>query len=534
MTIRKEDLIKTLAEESSKNQTLKRKLEAELYKKDFKAFIKAFWGIIEPGSPYSHNWHIDYLTEEVLSMFGHIPQIREIYPNADWDKINEETSRRMVINVPTRSMKTLLISVFLPTWLVLHDPTLRIATVSYAEDLSIMINNKRRTIITSDKYQELFGDIVRPDQGSNRQDRIEFESRGVMYSVSITGRFTGMGADIIILDDPQKPGEMGTPSEREKAIKFFKDTLPTRLDNRNTGVIINIQQRLHFEDLTGYILENSPYYQLVKIPLEFEYDETYVAPLSGTEYVVNQGDVLWEARFNRTSVDMLKSELGSQNFQAQQQQEPTPDGGAILERSWFREYSGTPVEFLKDLQEHEPERFGRMRFVLSWDMNYTVNVKNDSDFIGYVAGLHDPETDETYILDSWKRRLGFNDTVQTVLRERAKYEDYERPIIVLIEKKANGGPIIQLLEQKVAGIKPFEPGTKNKVARMESTAPTIESGHVFFPAEGKGIIWREKLMADLIKFPYIRHDDAADAFSQLIIHNHITDRRTNKSFKVFF
>lgn len=524
-------IVQTISSEAARDETLQTMVKAMYYKKNFRAFVEGAWDIIEPGTPYSHNWHIDYLTEEVLKLFPN--EMKPLYPEADWDKIQAETTRRQIINVPTRSMKTLLVSVLLPTWLVLHKPTLKIATISYSDLLATEINNKRRMIISSDWYQKHFSDIVRIDKGSNRQDRIEFESRGVMFSTSIAGTLTGMGADVIILDDPQKPGSMGSPAEREKAINFFRDTLPTRLNDRNTGIIINIQQRLHFEDLSGYIMKNIPGYEVIKIPLSIEQDMTFVGPLTGTVWEMKEGDVLWESRMDKTSVEMLRAELGGRNFEAQQQQNPTPDGGAILDLDWFEYYDKTPKAFLEDMREFDKERFNSMQVVLSWDMNYTVNTKNDSDYVGYVATVYDPSTDSTYILDAWKKRLTFMQTLNAVIKEREKYEDYQLPIIILIEKKANGGPIIQVLDQKVAGIKPFEPGASNKVARMESASPTVESGHVLIPDDSLGLSWATELVSDLVKFPYITHDDIADAFSQAIIHNHIMNIKKEREYNVF-
>ena len=529
---KRHNIVDTISSEAARNAELYRLIKTANYKKSFNAFVKDAWLIIEPGVDYSHNWHLDYLVEEVLTMFGGV--ISDVYPDADWDTIEETTSRRMIINIPTRAMKTILISVLLPVWLAIHKPTLSFATISYSDDLATEINNKRRTIISSNWFKEHFGNDVAIQQGSNRQDRIEFTSRGVMYSTSIAGTFTGKGADVIILDDPQKPGSMGSPSEREKAIDFFRDTLPTRLNNRNTGVIINIQQRLHHEDLTGYILDNMSSYKVVKIPLDFVHDETYIGPLTGKVWEKKEGEVLWPERMDRKSIEVLRSELGSRNFEAQQQQNPTPDGGSILDRDWFATYDGKPNAFLEKMQTHDPERFNSMQFVLSWDMNYTVNTKNDSDYIGFIASVYDPSTDSTYILDAWKRRLAFTETLTAVMREREKYEKWELPIVTLIEKKANGGPIIQVLDSKVANIKAFEPGANSKIARMESASPTVESGHVLIPAESTGLGWREELVGDLVKFPYVRHDDIADAFSQLIINNHIKTRNKKRYDIMFF
>jgi hypothetical protein len=274
-----ESAINVIASHAKENEDLLVLIKRTLYMKDFSEFVKDAWGIIEPGTPYSHNWHIDFLGEELTAMF--IDELGYLYPNLNIDKIKKSRKNRLNINVPTRSMKTLLVSVFFPCWLIIHKNTLKIATVSYADDLSRQINRQRREIINSQWYQKYFGDIVKIKDGMDRQDVFELESLGLMFSTSITGTFTGKGADIIILDDIQKPADMYSDTERHRAILFLKETLPTRLNNQNTGKIINIQQRLHYQDVTGYVQENlSSLYDFVKISLVSTDSEKYVGKIT--------------------------------------------------------------------------------------------------------------------------------------------------------------------------------------------------------------------------------------------------------------
>lgn len=526
---------KIIARHLANSPAERKRLQLELYERDFISFVEAGWSIIEPGVPYSHNWHLDYLVEELIAMYGTV--LKPLFPDADWDTIEANNKRRLVINVPTRSMKTLLVSIFFPCWLIIHAPTMKIATVSYAEDLATEINNKRRTLISSEWYQEFFGDKIKIDQGSNRKDEIAFTSKGMMYSVSVGGVFTGKGADLIILDDPQKPGEMGTPSQRQRAVDFFKDTLPTRLNNRNTGVIIVIQQRLHFQDLTGYIQETmEDTYDYLKIPLEFEEDQVFVGKVSRRKWHMSAGDVLWADRMSNTEVQKLKRELGSQNFAAQQQQDPTPDGGSIIGSvDWFKTYMGSPREFMLKMQQFEPERYNRMHITISWDMNYAKpEAKKDSDYIGVSIAAVDTTDEKMYLLYAGKMKLAFTQTLLKVVELKEQYSEFGLPIRIVIEKKANGGPIIQILDEKVGGIIPFDPGMDDKVARLKSVAGYIESGDVYIPEKGEKAEWKEKFLSDITKFPYLQHDDLVDSFSQLMIDSFVGKRKNRRSsFAVF-
>ena len=130
---------------------------------------------------------------------------------------------------------------------------------------------------------------------------------------------------------------MHSDANRMEAIRFLKETLPTRLNNQKTGVIINIQQRLHFQDVTGYILEAlMSLYDFVKIPLEAEENMVFKGKLSGRVWRMRKGDILWPERMGHQEVENLRLQLGSMAFAAQQQQNPTPEGGSILTKSWFK------------------------------------------------------------------------------------------------------------------------------------------------------------------------------------------------------
>lgn len=520
-----------------------RQVRTEMYKRDFTEFVKGAWDIIEPGVPYSHNWHIDYLVEEVLVMFretleGVYPDPR-IYPDVDWDEL-ENYQRKLCINVPTRSMKTLLVSVFLPIWLLIHNPSIKIATVSYAEDIAIDINIKRRQIIEDPWFKEHFGDIVNlDDSDQTSKTMIETNKKGLLYTASIGGRFTGRGADIIILDDPQKPGEMGSPSERKKAISFFTDTLPTRLNNQNTGIIIVIQQRLHTEDLTGYIEKNlGDVYRYVKIPLEAERDATYVGPISGTKWETKKGDPLWPDRMDKKAIDHLRVALGGQNFAAQQQQNPTPDGSSLVERKWFEHarYENTAAEWIRHQKNFRPEFFESLRLVISIDSNYsTGNITTSGDPVGVAVVAYDSETETSYVLEMKEYDWSFTQALSRILTYRERYEELGfRDVVILIEEKANGGPILDVLKQNISGVIGFDPGMRDKEARLRSVTPRMESGNVRIPNDANGEGWLEPALSQLLSFPYVDHDDMVDALSQSLIYLYLSKKKNKTTYDIYF
>ena len=523
------DGLATIASFAKENEELLILLKRTLYMKDFSSFVRDAWGIIEPGTPYSHNWHIDFLAEELTALF--IDELGYLYPELNLEKIKSKRKNRLNINVPTRSMKTLLVSVFFPCWLILHNNTLKIVSVSYSKDLSMQINRQRREIINSQWYQKYFGDIVKIKDGMDRQDEFELESLGIMFSTSVDGTFTGKGGDLIILDDIQKPVDMHSPTERGRAVLFLKETLPTRLNNQNTGKIINVQQRLHYQDVTGYIQENlSSLYDFVQIPLEAEENETYVGKITGKVWKRKKDEVLWPARMGKEQVSALRLQLGSHAYQAQQQQNPTPEGGSILNSDWFKIYNATPQQFITNMREFEPERFASCQLVFSWDMNF--KVAKDTDYVGCLVGLHDLANEKLYIVDYMKERLTFTQVLVRMMSMHERWQDSELPILHIVEEKANGSAVIDVMRQRIAGVIPFDPGNQDKVTRMKVASPYVESGSIFIPGEHKAS-WTPSLITELVKFPFLEHDDIPDAFSQLLIRAFVSERKKKKTYTIY-
>lgn len=523
-----QDAISLIASYAKDNEELKTLIHRTLYMKDFGEFVRNAWPIIEPGTPYSHNWHIDFLGEELIALF--IDELGSLYPHLDAKKIKAKRKNRLNINIPTRSMKTLLISVFFPCWIVLHIPTIKIASVSYSKDLSLQINRQRRDIINSQWYQKYFGDLVKIKDGMDRQDLFELETLGYMYATSVDGTFTGKGADLIILDDIQKPADMYSETERHRAILFLKETLPTRLNNQNTGKIINIQQRLHYQDVTGYVMENlSSLYDFVKLPLEATENLTFHGKITGRVWKMKKGDVLWPDRMGPEQVAALRLQLGTMAFEAQQQQEPTPDGGTILQASWLRQYDFNPQELVMNIKQLEPDRFNRCQLIFSWDLNF--KVAKDSDFVGCLVGLYDDSTEKLYVVDYLKERMTFTQVIVRMERMHSRWQDFGLPISHIVEAKANGTAVLDVMQQRIAGFVPYDPGNQDKVTRMKVAAPYVESGNVWIPNVNK-VDWGASLIHDLVKFPFIDHDDVPDAFSQLLIRAFVSKKK-KKVYAIF-
>src|SRR6185437_10844045 len=149
-------------------------------RRDLRAFVRHFWPILEPATPLQWNWHLDLLCEHLA-----------LVANGE--------CRRLIINVPPRSMKSLLCTVFYPVWRWISAPQRRFMFVSYSEELSTDHSVFRRNVLNSERYRELWGSGVCPARDQNVKTQYENTHRGVMFATSITGSATGKGCDELIV-----------------------------------------------------------------------------------------------------------------------------------------------------------------------------------------------------------------------------------------------------------------------------------------------------------------------------------------------
>ena len=241
-----------------------------------------------------------------------------------------------------------------PAFLLGHNPSAQIICASYAQDLSNKHAIDCRSILNSDWYQALFHTRL----SSQRQAVQEFMTteKGFRLATSVGGVLTGRGADFVIIDDPLKPDEALSETQRTSVNQWYDNTLYSRLNNKGTGCIIIIMQRLHEDDLVGHVLEQGDW-RVVTLPAIAEHEENHLIQTPfGTRKVQRLvGEALHPERESLEILQNLRETLGEYNFAGQYQQEPAPLGGGLVKLGWFKRY--TPGE--------EPAEFEMI--VQSWD-----------------------------------------------------------------------------------------------------------------------------------------------------------------------
>jgi predicted phage terminase large subunit-like protein len=345
-------------------------------------------------------------------------------------------------------------------------------------------------------YQSLF---PRARLSSQKQSVNEFMTtkQGFRLSTSVGGGLTGRGADLIILDDPLKPDDAMSETARKAVNDWYDNTLLSRLNDKEKGVIIIVMQRLHQDDLVGHVLEQGGW-EVLSFPAIAEEDERFSFENIFGRSCFNRrrGESLHPERESLETLAGIRSTMGEYNFSSQYQQRPIPVGGAIVKLDWFRYYeSGS-----------EPSHFSHV--MQSWDTANKAGELNDYS-VCTTWGVQDRKN--FYLLHVFRRRLDYPNLKKAV---RAKAVEYE-PNIVLIEDKASGTQLIQDLKADgMYCVKPYlPPSGSDKIVRLYAQTGAIESGHVFLP---KYAPWLADYLNELAAFPGSKYDDQVDSTTQAL------------------
>lgn len=442
-----------------------------LLRRDLSAFTQKVFATLEPGTPYAPNWHLDHLAWQLTRvMRGEI--------------------RRLIINVPPRSGKSITVSVALPLFVLGHDPKRRIICVSHTEDLARKFSVDRRTVAQSLWYHRLF-----PDMGIAGPRPRDLELRttqfGSCFAAGVGGAVLGRGADLIVVDDPIKALDALSRAERRRVTEFYDNTLLTRLNDKRTGAVVIVMQRLHEDDLVGHVLARDDW-EMVSLPAIAT--ENSVHRLSDDADDVHSrrlGDVLHPEREPLTVLEQMRRAQGSLTFQAQYQQAPLPPGGNVIRREWLRFY------------DSEPERFERI--LVSWDTASTLGEASDWS-VGTVWGSIGLDF---YLLDVWRDRVEAPELRRAIV---SLSEHWEADATV-VEDTELARALVQDLRRTGTARPLLQRPIFDKEARLLAQAARFESGQVHLPSEAP---WLADYMHELLAFPNGRHDDQVDATSQAL------------------
>lgn len=472
-------------------------VRAEMATRSLCEFTKQAWPIIEPDAPLEDNWHIGVIADHVQALVeGRLGK------------------NNLSVNVPPGSLKSTIVSVCLPAWAWAQDPrrnpglgpSWRGIFVAGAETVALRDSMKCRQVLESDWYRRLFRPQWRFDARQNAKGLFWTSERGFRLATTAGAKITGERGDLIAVDDPNDAAQAFSKAERDRVNTWWDLGAANRLRDMRHGKRVIIQQRLHEDDLTGHVTGIQPqeWDRLIIRQLKEKPDEGKheVAP-TGLGWVDHrqEGELFFPTRDTPRVVESERVRLGSFGFAGQHQQRPVPAEGSIFKRGFVRFYS-----------RHQAPLFERT--ALSADTAFKEREENDYSVILGGAECRQEGRAGLYLTSRWKVQASFPELLkQSKLLGHAK-----RPNAFLIEDKASGQSLIQMLEQQTGFPIVRVPVTQDKVARAHACVPTWEAGRIFLPDDPEDAEWVDDLLEQLYGFPKMPHDDDADAFTQLVKH----------------
>ena len=414
---------------------------------------------------------------------------------ATLEKCRTGQTKRLILNLPPRTLKSHAASVAFPAWLLGHDPGRQIICASYGQDLADKHARDCRTVMGSSFYKDVFS---RTRLSADKISVNDFmtTAQGVRMATSVGGVLTGRGADVIILDDILKPEDALSDTRRKAANDWYFNTLLSRLNSKEHGIIIIVMQRLHQEDLVGEVMDREPW-ELLSLPAIATDDERYPyqTPFGPHCFTRKPGEALHPERDSVETYRRIRETIGDYNFQSQYQQDPIPREGGLIKREWLSFYTS----------DEKPESFGMI--VQSWDTANKAGEMNDFS-VCTTWGISEKKF---YLLHVHRMRLTF-----PALKHAAKdlYERFQ-PYKVVIEDKASGTSLIQELSNAgLYGIEAYQqPPGSDKFMRTAAQSMKFESGQVRLPAEAT---WLEDYVRELTGFPGTKFDDQVDSTTQAL------------------
>lgn len=439
---------------------------------DFGVFVQQAFATLYMGTQILPNWHLEAMIHCL-------------------EQATEGSMRRLIINLPPRHLKSFLVSVAWPAFILGRDPSAKIICVSYSDDLSRDLSRDFRRLIESDWYLRVFNKV---HINRSTENETTTDAGGSRYATSIGGTLTGRGADIIIIDDPIKAEDAQSDHARNRVNSWYGSTLLSRLNDKQRGILVIVMQRLHVNDLTGYASANGAFHHL-SLPALATRDER-ISLRNGAVQYRYKGDVLHPERESRAVLEEMRRLAGPRNFQAQYQQDPESPDGAMFKRSWIQLIRQRPKE----------SRYGHLYV----SIDSAASTAETADYSVFTMIYVDDS--KFYVVDVERGRWDY----EALLAKTLNYEkNFGGNLTFAIEGASTGISLILSLRQR--GISVVDTTSKrSKDVRASIALPYIADRRLYVVDEPGRNAWVKGFLDELLSFPHGRHDDQVDSVCQLI------------------
>lgn len=445
-------------------------IERAYCKNSLADFVKAAWHVLEPGQPYVHGWHVEAVCDHL-------------------EAITRGEINRLLINIPPGTMKSTLVSVFWPAWEwgPMNLPHTRVIGASHEQGLATRDTLKMRRLVASEWYQTLWPTPLTSDQ--NQKTYYENTSTGFRQACAV-GSMTGRRGDRVIWDDPHSVEAALSEAERDTALRVFQETLPTRLNNPDRSAIIIVMQRLHENDVSGFILENDLGYVHLCLPMELELDRRCSTSIGFTDPRTEDGELLFPGRFPRDVVDRDKKVMGVMAVAGQFQQRPAPRTGGFF--AWEK----------LEVVAARPKYRKRVRY---WDKAGTAGAGCYTAGVGMGQG-----EDGNWYVDDVVRGQWAASERENVIKQTADADGHNTEVWIEQEPGSGGKESAESTIRNLAGYRIYaERPTGDKAVRAEPYSVQVEAGNIKLVAGS----WNQEFINEHKSFPAGKYKDQIDAAS---------------------
>jgi predicted phage terminase large subunit-like protein len=446
----------------------------QLARTDFRFFLRKAAPWVIGGAPLEWNWHLDAIAHQLT-------------------RVESGDALRLLVTLPPRNLKSITISVAWVAWMLGRDPTRNFVCVSYSSELAAKLARDTLFIMQSAWYREIFPGTVISSKRSAAHD-FETTAGGGRLATSIAGTLTGRGGDIIIIDDPIKPDEAQSDTTRDTVNEWYRTTLASRLNDKRTGAIVCVMQRLHQYDLAGMMLDGGGWTHL-NLPAIAPENAIIDLP-NGRKYYRREGEALHAARESLATLKQIKADQGSLIFEAQYQQNPVPATGNMIRANWLRYVD--PANGVPDDGD----------IIQSWDTASKDGIHNDYSVCITARRCGS----DIHVIDVFRMKLTFPELKRASIRLARQFE----ADAVLIEDAASGQQLYQTLQAESPSGVPVPIRQKpegDKKTRLSGVSSMIEAGQLVLPQKAT---WLAEFQSELLAFPNAKFDDQVDALSQLL------------------
>jgi len=393
--------------------------------------------------------------------------------------------KRLIVNMPPRHTKSEFASIYFPSWIMGLKPDMKIMQTTHTADLSINFGRKVRNLMDSDEYAKLFSNVSLASD-SKSAGKWQTNKGGEYFAAGVGGAIAGRGADLLIIDDPHSEQDAMSINLLDSCYEWYTSGPRQRL--QPNGAIVIVMTRWSTADLTGRLLSRqvesrSDQWEVIELPAIFE----------------DSGNVLWPEFWKEEELLSVKASIPVSKWNAQYQQNPTSEEGAIIKRDWWQ---------LWDKDDPPPCSY----IIQSYDTAFSK--KETADYSAITTwGVFKPKEgmgDALILLDAIKGRWDFPELKAVAQEQYAEYE----PDMVLIEAQASGTPLTHELRAMGIPVVNYRPSRGNdKMTRVHSVSPVFEAGMVYAPDQG----FADEVIEECAAFPFAQNDDYVDTTTQAIL-----------------